>query len=91
MNISDWFFEAVPFKRRSAVDWVLPALGGLGVGLVVGFGAGLLYAPTPGEEARLRLKEGASRVKDKAVDLADKAKSRLSSTAAQLQGEINRP
>ena len=87
MNITTWFSDVVPFRRKSAADWILPGLTGLGVGLVAGLGIGLLFAPRTGEESRLRLREGAARVKDKAADLADKARSQLSSAAAQLQGE----
>lgn len=38
--------------RRTAADYVLPALGVFGVGLLVGVGLGLLLAPKPGVELR---------------------------------------
>jgi len=90
MYIQDWFLDAVPFKRKSSVDWILPACVGLGLGLAAGVGLGLLIAPSTGEEARLRLREGASRVKERAADLADKARAQISSTAGQLQNQIDR-
>jgi gas vesicle protein len=79
MNIQDRFFDALTFKRKSAADWVLPALAGLGVGLVAGVGLGLLYAPSTGEEARVRLREGASRMKERAAGFAGRARAELSS------------
>lgn len=38
--------------RRTAADYVLPALGLFGVGLLVGVGLGLILAPKPGVELR---------------------------------------
>lgn len=84
MNITDWFEDALPFKRKTSADWVLPALVGLGVGVAAGVGIGLLYAPETGEEARLRLRHRAHRVKEKAGALAERAKGQISSTAGQL-------
>jgi gas vesicle protein len=90
MNIKSWFFDVVPFKRKSPIDWILPAVAGLGVGMAAGVGIGLLYAPSTGEEARLRLRERASRMKDRAAGLAERAKGQLSSTAESLQSQVNR-
>ena len=89
MNIRDRFFDVLPFKRKSAADWILPAAAGLGVGLAVGVGIALLYAPSTGEEARLRLREGAFRVKERAAGLAERAKAQISSTAEQVQGQMS--
>jgi YtxH-like protein len=80
MNIQDRFFDVLPFKRKSAADWILPAVTGLSVGIAVGVGLGLLYAPSTGEEARVRLREGASRMKERAAGLAGKARAQLPST-----------
>jgi hypothetical protein len=38
--------------RRSVGDYLLPALGIFGVGLLVGAGIGLLFAPKPGIDLR---------------------------------------
>lgn len=38
--------------RRSAVDYMVPALALFGVGVFVGTGIGLLVAPRPGRELR---------------------------------------
>jgi gas vesicle protein len=91
MYIKDWFFDVVPYKRKSSADWILPALAGVGLGLAAGVGLGLLIAPSTGEEARLRLREGASRVKDRAAGLAEKARTQISGAAEQIQNQVSRP
>jgi gas vesicle protein len=84
MNIKNWFSDMMPFQRKRASDWILPAVAGLGIGVAAGLGIGLLYAPSTGDEARLRLRERASRVKDRAAELATKARGHISSTTEQL-------
>jgi gas vesicle protein len=81
MNITDWFADLMPIKRKTSADWVLPALVGLGVGV----GVGVLIAPDTGEETRLRLREGALRVRDKAGELADRAKGQIGQIAATAE------
>jgi gas vesicle protein len=73
MNIADWFLDGVPYKRKSSADWIVPVFVGLGVGVAIGAGVGLLLAPSTGEEMRLKLREGAYRVKNRAADLVDRA------------------
>jgi gas vesicle protein len=90
MRISDWVLDAVPYKRKSAADWILPAMLGVSFGLATGVCVGLLYAPETGEEARLRLREGASRMKDRAQRLADRAKGQLAAKSEQIQSELAR-
>lgn len=46
-------------RRSSAAEYVLPALGVFGAGLLVGAGLGLLFAPKPGNELRQELGESA--------------------------------
>lgn len=46
--------------RRSAADMVIPALGLFGVGLVVGAGLGLLFAPKTGAQTREVIGHGVS-------------------------------
>jgi hypothetical protein len=52
--------------RREPTDWLLPALGIFGAGLVVGAGLGLLLAPKAGrelrEDLRHRVQSGAEAV-----------------------------
>jgi hypothetical protein len=83
MNMKHWFYDVAPFQRKSAADWVGPAAAGLGIGLAVGIGVGLLCAPATGEEARLRLREGASRVRDRAANLASRARHQLAGPTEQ--------
>lgn len=47
--------------RRSNMDYIVPSLAILGVGLLVGTGIGLLVAPRPGRELREDL---AKRIQD---------------------------
>lgn len=70
----DRFFERLPFKRRSASDWILPAAIGLGVGVACGVGLGLVMAPEPGDETRRKLRERASRMRERARILMEKAR-----------------
>jgi hypothetical protein len=44
--------------RRSAADYIVPALGLFGVGVLVGAGLGLLLAPKRGQELRGELRHG---------------------------------
>jgi gas vesicle protein len=41
--------------RMKTTDYMLPALGLFGAGLVVGAGLGLLFAPRPGHEMRAEI------------------------------------
>jgi gas vesicle protein len=88
MDIKNWVYDVLPYRRRAST-WALPALGGLAVGLLAGVGIGILYAPQTGEEARLKLREGAHRVKDRAADLAARAKDQLRSEANQSQAHLS--
>jgi hypothetical protein len=38
--------------RRTAADYILPALGLVGIGILVGLGLGLILAPKSGSELR---------------------------------------
>lgn len=51
-------------ERADAADWLLPALGFFGAGLVVGAGLGLLLAPKSGRELRQGWKRLPSRAGD---------------------------
>jgi len=88
MNIVDWFEDVLPVKRKTTADWVLPALAGLGVGVAAGIAIGMLYAPDTGEETRLRLREGAHRVKERAGELAERARGQIAGAAEQAQAQV---
>jgi gas vesicle protein len=83
-DITDWFFELVPFRRRRSVDWVLASTVGLGVGIAAGVGIGVLLAPRPGAEMRERLRAGAENLIDKARDLGGRAKDQIENATQQL-------
>jgi gas vesicle protein len=88
MNIQDRLFRAIPIKVKSRTDWALPALAGFGVGVALGVGIGLLSAPYTGESARHRLRESASRVRERAADIALKAKRQLSSAGERVEARV---
>jgi hypothetical protein len=89
MNIKAFLQDILPIKRKSSADWVLPAMIGLGVGIAAGIGVGMLYAPVTGEETRLKLRERADRVKAKAGEIAERARSRV--PASLEPSQLGRP
>ncbi len=61
--------------RKTAKDYMVPALGFLGAGAAVGAGLSLLLAPKSGKELRGDIKDKAVDLKDKAAGLKDSAAS----------------
>ncbi len=53
--------------RRTATDYVMPALGLFGAGLLVGAGLGLLFAPKSGREIRGELNERVHDMRERAA------------------------
>jgi hypothetical protein len=81
MIIRDAILERLGLQRRmGAVDYILPALGLFGVGIMVGAGLGLMFAPKPGNELRTDL----SRV---AGNVAGKIRRRKGQAMEELTGE----
>jgi hypothetical protein len=83
-NIVSYLFDAFPYRKRSSVDWILPACIGLGVGIAAGVGIGVLIAPEPGDITRRRIRDGAERVKERAKVAANKAADSLTEGAKHL-------
>jgi hypothetical protein len=77
------FSDLVPneLRRKNNVDWMLPALAGIGVGVAAGVSLGILMAPATGSDTRRHLKEGAIRAKERAFAAAHKAKGQVAEYA----------
>jgi len=89
-DIKKWILAVSPIQRRSSTDWVLPSVIGLGIGVAAGVGLGMILAPQSGHETRRRLRSSADDLKHKAMTFADKARSQMSTTAAQLGNGLTR-
>ena len=50
-------------RRRGVTDMILPALGLFSLGVVVGAGLGLMFAPKPGNELRGDVRRGIGTVR----------------------------
>ncbi len=85
MKSAGRWFDVVTFRRTRPTDWMIPAAVAMGIGVVAGVGIGMLFAPQSGEEARLKLRAGAARVKEKAADLAERARNQVSSASNELR------
>lgn len=86
--VTDYFLDAIPFKRKSSLDWIVPASIALGVGAAVGVGIGMLFAPATGDETRAKLRDGAYRLKERAMTAAEEAKRQIASKANGIAGEM---
>lgn len=64
-------------------------LGSFILGIVLGAGAALLYAPKKGEEIQQDISEGWDNVKDKAGKWSDKAGDWAKDTADSVKGNVN--
>lgn len=58
-------------RRATTADLLIPAVGGLAVGVLVGGAAALLLAPTSGAELRAKLSDQLQDARDKAREAAD--------------------
>ena len=77
----------VPYevRRRTGNEWMIPAFLGVGLGVAAGVGIGILLAPAPGHETRRQLKDGAYRMKDRALDAAQRAKGKVAELRAETR------
>lgn len=82
MDIRDWIYDLLEVRPKTSVHWMIPALLGLGFGVATGLGAGILWAPQTGAQARSKLREGVSKVKEMATNFAGRARSRQASNQA---------
>ena len=48
----DELLGMIGLERKSSTDWIVPTLGALSVGILLGAGLGLLLAPKSGSELR---------------------------------------
>lgn len=48
----DDLLDIIGLQRKSTTDWIAPTLGALSVGILLGAGLGLLFAPKAGSELR---------------------------------------
>lgn len=58
-------------RRRTTLDKVLPAVGLVGLGTVIGAGVALLCAPSSGRELRARMSEQLDSAKERAKERID--------------------
>ncbi|MCB9479172.1 MAG: YtxH domain-containing protein [Deltaproteobacteria bacterium] len=60
--------------RNTPQDYMLPALGVFGAGMLVGVGLGLFFAPSSGRELRRQVADQAQDVAERAQQVAERAK-----------------
>lgn len=70
--------------KMTARDYVFPALGIFGLGLLVGAGIVALSVPTVREQLRDRLRRGASKVRD----MGEQAKEKMEGAAEQIKEKV---
>jgi hypothetical protein len=75
--------DLFPFRKKSSLDWVMPASIGLSLGMAAGVGVGVLIAPSSGEHTRRRLRDRADRMKERARLAAERAKGEISERAGE--------
>lgn len=70
--------------KMTARDYMFPALGIFGLGLLVGAGIVALSVPTVREQLRDRLRRGASKVRD----IGDQAREKMEGAAEQIKEKV---
>jgi len=70
--------------KMTARDYVFPALGIFGLGLLVGAGIVALSVPTVREQIRDRLRRGASKVRD----MGEQAREKVEGAAEQIKEKV---
>jgi hypothetical protein len=69
-------------RRPTSIDLLVPAIGGLAVGVLVGGAAALLLAPCTGAEMRAQLSERLQGARERAREAADNVRERVKRTNA---------
>lgn len=72
--------------KMTARDYVFPALGIFGIGLLVGAGIVALSVPTVREQLRDRLRRGASKVRD----IGEQAREKMEGAAEQIKEKVEK-
>ena len=70
-------------RRRSTMSHMLPTLGAFGIGVAVGAGLGLIFAPKPGARLRDDISRKVNRLADDVKHAADKAETEVQSRVAR--------
>jgi hypothetical protein len=68
-------------RRASTVELLVPAIGGLAVGVLIGGAAALLLAPTTGAELRSQLGERLQGARERAREAAETVRERVKRTS----------
>ena len=74
MSVDDILYNFGLERRRSLASQILPALGAFGAGMLLGVGVGFLFAPVSGREARDRIGQRVTNIKEKVVHRAEEAR-----------------
>jgi YtxH-like protein len=87
-DLVNYMTDVFPYKRKSSIDWIVPASVGLGLGITFGVGLGVLIAPTSGEQTRRRLRDSAERAKERAMEAAQRTKERAMEAAQKTKEQL---
>jgi len=69
-------------RRSTSAEYLIPAVGGLAVGILVGGAAALLLAPTTGAELRARLSDQLQDARERAREAAETVREKVKRTTA---------
>ena len=79
-------------RRRSTMSYMVPTISAFGVGIAVGAGLGLLFAPKPGARLRDDITKKVNRIADDMKTAAEKAETEVQARvgrATEAQPEAN--
>lgn len=89
MNLSDELLERMGLQPKvTPADYILPALGIFGAGMLVGAGVALMVTPKPGAELRSDIRRAASRLRHRVspgdADVSEMTRDELYAQAQEL-------